>query len=346
MVELKGSRFTSLLPSSLASQPEVRAIAYAVSRQVDKLIERAGGAQILCGIDEMPDEVLDYLALEKRTPSYNENYSIETKRKLIKDTLLTYLQMGTPASVNRTIETIYGAGAIEEWFEYEGEPHYFRLYIDITDSAQRPMVAYDAPAVTETISETKRMSSWLETLSYSITHKITIGAGVWGIKYNVPECGTLRCGTWWRSATLGYSAGQALYVGAQTEAWAVAHKLCGTLPYAATLGYSADNSIAASAGVSGYAMNAAQAGDGTKTGTKPWTATAGYSAESGVAASAGVSGYAAEAAQAGDGTETGTRPMAATTGYSGTAALDSGAAVLGYTATPAVCGAVRCGTGE
>ncbi|MFQ9474035.1 MAG: phage tail protein [Oscillospiraceae bacterium] len=37
--------------------------------------------------------------------------------------------MGTPAAVNRIIETIFETGYIEEWYEYDGEPHHFRAYV-------------------------------------------------------------------------------------------------------------------------------------------------------------------------------------------------------------------------
>lgn len=32
--------------------------------------------------------------------------------------------MGTPAAVNRIIETIFETGYIEEWYEYDGDPHH------------------------------------------------------------------------------------------------------------------------------------------------------------------------------------------------------------------------------
>ena len=37
MIKLSGSRFTDIMPENLAGQEEVRAIAYAVGRQVEKL---------------------------------------------------------------------------------------------------------------------------------------------------------------------------------------------------------------------------------------------------------------------------------------------------------------------
>ena len=106
MIKLSGSRFTDIMPENLAEQPEIQALAYAVGRQVEKLLAYADGARTYAAIYAVPEKVLDLLAVELRTPSYDENFSIKVKRTLIAESLLFYAQMGTPAAVNRIIETI------------------------------------------------------------------------------------------------------------------------------------------------------------------------------------------------------------------------------------------------
>ena len=39
-------------------------------------------------IDELPERILDVLAVELRTPYYQESMNLETKRNIIKRTLL------------------------------------------------------------------------------------------------------------------------------------------------------------------------------------------------------------------------------------------------------------------
>ena len=106
MIKLNGSRFTVAMPENLKEQPEVQAIAYAVGRQIEKLCAYADGARTYAAIQSMPERVLDLLAVELRTPAYDENYSIKVKRALIEGSLLFYTQMGTPAAVEKIIETI------------------------------------------------------------------------------------------------------------------------------------------------------------------------------------------------------------------------------------------------
>lgn len=90
MIKLSGSRFTDIMPENLASQAEVQAIAYAVGRQVEKLCAYSDAARTYAAIATMPEWLLDYMAVELRTPSYDENYSIKTKRALIEGSLLFY----------------------------------------------------------------------------------------------------------------------------------------------------------------------------------------------------------------------------------------------------------------
>lgn len=127
MIKLDGSRFTAVLPENLKEQPEVRAIAYAVGHQIEKLCAYADGARTYAAIQTMPERAMDMLAVELRTPAYDEAYPIETKRSLVINSLLYFARMGTPSAVNNLIETIFGKGYITEWWEYGGNPHHFRV---------------------------------------------------------------------------------------------------------------------------------------------------------------------------------------------------------------------------
>ena len=158
MIKLSGSRFTDIMPENLASQVETKAFAYAVGRQIEKLCAYSDAARTYAAIATMPEWLLDYMAVELRTPSYDENYSLKTKRALIQGSLLFYTQMGTPAAVNRIIETIFETGYIEEWYEYDGDPHHFRAYVG--DGGEGG--PGDLEEVRRVLSSVKRLSSWLD----------------------------------------------------------------------------------------------------------------------------------------------------------------------------------------
>ena len=158
MIKLSGSRFTDSMPENLASQVETKAFAYAVGRQIEKLCAYSDAARTYAAIATMPEWLLDYMAVELRTPSYDENYSLKTKRALIQGSLLFYTQMGTPAAVNRIIETIFETGYIEEWYEYDGDPHHFRAYVG--DGGE--VGPGELEEFRRVLSSVKRLSSWLD----------------------------------------------------------------------------------------------------------------------------------------------------------------------------------------
>ena len=158
MIKLSGSRFTDIMPENLASQVETKAFAYAVGRQIEKLCAYSDAARTYAAIATMPEWLLDYMAVELRTPSYDENYSLKTKRALIQGSLLFYTQMGTPAAVNRIIETIFETGYIEDWYEYDGDPHHVRAYVG--DGGE--VGPGELEEFRRVLSSVKRLSSWLD----------------------------------------------------------------------------------------------------------------------------------------------------------------------------------------
>ena len=158
MINIRGSRFTDIMPENLASQLETQAFAYALGRQVEKLCDYADGVHIYAAVAAMPEKILDVLAVELRTPAYNQNFSIEVKRALIEGTLTFYARMGTPAACNQIIETIFGAGYIEEWFSYGGDPHHFRAYVGSGGQVDPS----DLAEFRRVLANVKRLSSWLD----------------------------------------------------------------------------------------------------------------------------------------------------------------------------------------
>lgn len=166
MINLKGSLFTDITPENLASQLEVQAFAYAVGRQVEKLCICADRVRIYAAVDDMPERILDVVAIELRTPAYNENFSIEVKRELVKETIPFYTKLGTPLAVNKMINAVFGGGSMEEWFDYGGDHHHFRAVVNITEMEIKPGAIQEFIRI---ISSVKRLSSWLDEIRFYLT---------------------------------------------------------------------------------------------------------------------------------------------------------------------------------
>lgn len=166
MIKLSGSRFTDIMPENLAEQPEIQALAYAVGRQAEKLLAYADGARTYAAIYAVPEKVLDLLAVELRTPYYDENFSLPTKRALIQETILFYTQMGTPAATEKIVSSIFGRGYIKEWFEYNGEPHHFRVIVENMEAAEKLLKEF-----LNVLRAVKRLSSWLDSVTVLQRHE-------------------------------------------------------------------------------------------------------------------------------------------------------------------------------
>lgn len=159
MIDLRDGRITDILPGNLSSQVEVQAFGYALHRQIARLCDMADRTRIYAAIRTAPDEILDYMAVEMRTPCYDMAYSTEIKRSLILSTLPYYMKMGTVGMVNSIIQTIFGDGHIIEFFEAGLEPHHFAVKISGAEATSRPTSEFRA-----VLEQVKRKSQWLDSV--------------------------------------------------------------------------------------------------------------------------------------------------------------------------------------
>ena len=71
--------------------------------------------------------MLDILAKDFKVDWWRADTSIEEKRYTLKTSWYVHRHLGTPAAVRTAIADFIGAGRLEEWFEYGGKPHHFRI---------------------------------------------------------------------------------------------------------------------------------------------------------------------------------------------------------------------------
>lgn len=280
MIKLTDARLTDALPRTLAEQPWVQALAEASRKMRRRVMAYADRTRLFCDIDEASEEALDALAVELQTPLYKNDYPLTVKRQIVKNSMLYYIRSGTRGAVEELLADIYQVAEVEEWFEYGGEPNYFRVAIDI--SRTTVPVAEMTPAELESwLYSVKRASSALESLSYMIRHAITIGCKVEAFLQSPPECGTLECGTYPEASTLGWSAGAWLQIAGRADAYLVSPPECGTMPEISTVGWSIDAAISQAGSVAeAFVIEPPEAGT-AEAGEKPLTATLGQSLEAG-----------------------------------------------------------------
>ena len=191
MIKLYDAQLTDLLQNNGRYNPEIRSVAYAVLQEKRWLLDHADQTRTLAFVDELPEKILDVLAVELRTPAYDETFSIEVKRALIKGTIPYYQHLGTPTAVNWVVATLFGNGQIQEWFDYterKGEPHHFRVTVR-NDSSFRTLDGL--VEFIRLIESVKRRSSWLdEIIVVTDLGPATLwmgGAYCWTVRVPLPE---------------------------------------------------------------------------------------------------------------------------------------------------------------
>ena len=157
MTSLRDAQLTQALPRILAKEPWAQAMAYAVNRQLIQMLTYAEGTMVLANVDKMSDAVLDVLAKELRLPYYDLSFTISVKRELVKGALQYWATAGTVESLTKILTNIFGDAEIEEWFEYGGEPGYFRILTTNPNVSGETLEQFR-----KTAQDVKRLSAWLE----------------------------------------------------------------------------------------------------------------------------------------------------------------------------------------
>ena len=130
---LRQARITDGLPRVVAGQEWVVALSEALGAAVDKTLDYTDGSQIYTQLDTAPEIILDALAVNWKIDWYDMSFTLEQKRRTIKTALTVRRIMGTTAAVKLQVDAIYPGAAVEEWFQYGGEPGCFRVLVDLPD---------------------------------------------------------------------------------------------------------------------------------------------------------------------------------------------------------------------
>lgn len=172
MINLYNSNITDILPEALADDPKVKALGYAISKSMQRMMDYCQNISVYAAIDTMPEKVLDLLAVELNTQYYDDALSIEVKRSLIKNTLVWYMNAGTVASVQEAVTSVFGNGEVEEWFNYDGEPYYFKVRTSNINSTDEMI-----QQLTDIVSRMQNVRSHLEAVVVEVMQQLQMYSG-------------------------------------------------------------------------------------------------------------------------------------------------------------------------
>lgn len=137
MTDLYNGQITDLLNNACRYDPEVIAFSYAILQEKRRIMQELDQTRTMSVIDDLPESILDVLAVELRTPYYVDSLNVDAKREIIKKSFLWAARAGTVSAVEELVQTLFGEnGEINEWFEYGGVPGRWKLKIDLSHNPE------------------------------------------------------------------------------------------------------------------------------------------------------------------------------------------------------------------
>ena len=152
--------FTQIFPTALQHDPKMIALAKSLTAELLAVSGHMEDVLIYSRIDQLPEELVDILAYDMHVDWYSYEDPLAVKRQTLKDSVKVHKHMGTKYAVETAIQAFFPGGTVQEWFDYEGEPHHFRITIPLPGGIT-PEVLDD---LKRRIWHVKRLSSWLDTI--------------------------------------------------------------------------------------------------------------------------------------------------------------------------------------
>ena len=154
--------FTRSLPPPLKNDPEMNALGRVIAEQLQITARQIPKNIIYARIDELDEQTLDILAYDLHVDWYDYGHPIAAKRAVIKDSVRVHKRLGTLYAVKTALGSVYPESEIEEWFDYGGEHHRFRVVLDVTHSR----APADYVSIKKAVHFYKRLSAQMENMIY------------------------------------------------------------------------------------------------------------------------------------------------------------------------------------
>lgn len=263
------------LPPSLKHDGRMMNLATVISGELQRAINLVNQNVIYARIGELSEEVLDALAYDLHVDWYDYNHPVEAKRAVIRDSVKVHMRLGTKYAVVTALGSLYPETEVEEWFQYGGQPYYFRIVLDVTNSH----VTATYSEIIRAVNMYKSLRSKLEEDENGIVFRsrsgILIKSSAGYYKFTSGMTGQRLAGTFPKTSTIGVIRRAGVTVEASARESPFISPLAGTRPVQSTVGVIQRESAIVS-GETGEAAYSAPL-----TGTKPVQSTVGEVERSG-----------------------------------------------------------------
>lgn len=154
----------SLFPKKLQDKSNL-----ALEKCMNKCFDIALKPMMFLFFDSCDERLLPLLANAfhvEGLEGWNFTATVQEKRNLLKESLLIHRYKGTKAALKRVLKVLNVTGEIQEWFEYQGRPMYFKVVLEVFD---KPLSIETETRLIELIYEYKNLRSKLEGIEIYLT---------------------------------------------------------------------------------------------------------------------------------------------------------------------------------
>lgn len=223
--------FADYLPGALKQDPKIKAIAEAVTKEALTVSGEIENVLIYSRIDELPEALIDILAYDMHVDWYDYSFPLNVKRDILKSSVKVHKKMGTKYAVEKALGALYPKSEVEEWYQYEGQPHHFRIVCDVTENR----VTASFQEIVNAVMMYKRLSSHLDEVVYQASVGIRVETHTDFFLYKNPATGSLLAGTYPQRIRRGVQAGNVIVVGTDAAGFIFLPVQAGTYPYRNTI---------------------------------------------------------------------------------------------------------------
>lgn len=122
--------FSKIIPQFLLDDKFINDVSQIINNYLKDNEDVANYLFFNNNLENFDDEILDKYAKDRAIFWYDSLLPTERKREIIRNYRLTYRTLGTELAVKQLITDYFGGkGEVENWYDYDGEHHRFKVKI-------------------------------------------------------------------------------------------------------------------------------------------------------------------------------------------------------------------------
>jgi phage tail P2-like protein len=105
----------------------------------DKILDLETANRLVFNPDLAPENILPWIGWALSIDAWSDDWSLETKRKMIRNSLILHKIKGTKGAIKKALEIIGISAQITEWWEVDPKltPHTFQLVAYLNDNLEQ-----------------------------------------------------------------------------------------------------------------------------------------------------------------------------------------------------------------